>query len=108
MIINQIKSIELSQYPGMSKGYITVTSQVTNTITGENKFNVVTVPAIEAGKRFYYNESIVTINGNDTEEFFLKNGAIVASRILGKAKDFIKLWHRPEQFSSLQIVVLDR
>jgi len=108
MIINLIRSTELSQYPGMSKGYITVTSQVTNTTTGENKFRTVTVPAIEVGHRFEYNETIVTINGNETEEFFLRNGAIVASRILGQAKDFIKLWHRPQTFNTVQTIVLDR
>jgi len=52
MIINHIRSTELAQYPGMSKGYITVTSQVTDTITGKNEFRVVTVPAIEVGERF--------------------------------------------------------
>ena len=108
MIINQIKAIELSQYPGMSKGYITVTSQVTNDVTGSNVFKTVTVPAIEVGKRFHYNFSIVTKNGNVTEEFFFLNDALVASRILGSADNFIKLWHAPKHFEEIQIIVLDR
>lgn len=108
MIINSVRSTELSTYPGMSKGYVTVTSQVTDTVSGKNEFRTVTVPAIEVGKRFEYNNTIVTINGNDTEEFFFMGNNIVASRILGKAKDFINLWHRPETFSTTQIIVLDR
>lgn len=108
MIINSIRSTELAQYPGMSKGYITVTSQVTDTVTGKNDFKTVTVPAIEIGKRFEYNSTIVVINGSVTEEFFFMNNAIVASRILGKAEDFINLWHKPEQFETTHIIVLER
>ena len=108
MVINEIRDVELSQYPGMSKGYVTVTSQVTNTKTGENRFDVVTVPAIEIGRRFKYNKTFVTVNGDDTEEFFLMDNSIVASRIIGKAENFKYLWHAPEKSDVVQIVVFDR
>jgi outer membrane receptor for Fe3+-dicitrate len=108
MVINEIRATEISMYPGMSRGYITVTSQVTDTVTGKNEFETVTVPAIEVGKRFHYNFSIVTKNGNVTEEFFFLNNSVVASRILGSADNFIKLWHAPKHFEEIQIIVLDR
>jgi hypothetical protein len=108
MTINEIRNIELSKYPGMSKGYVTITSQVTDTKTGENRFDVVTVPAIEIGRRFEYNKTFITVNGDVTEEYFYMNNNLVASRILGKAKDFANLWHAPKQFDTTQIVVLDR
>ena len=108
MITKEIKNIELSEYPGMSKGYIVVTSAVYDDNTGRNEFESVLVPAIEVGKRFYYDSNVVVDNGPVTEEIFFLNGIITCSRILGKREDFLRLWHPPERFDQKQVIVLDR
>lgn len=104
----EIKSIELSEYPGMSRGYVVVTRAVYNDHTGENKFEETLVPAIEVGKRFYYDSNVVVDNGPVTEEIFFLDGIITCSRILGKREDFLRLWHAPERFDKKQVIVLDR
>lgn len=104
----EIKSIEISQYPGMSKGYITVDRHVYDDETGSSKLESVTVPAIEVGKRFYYDSNVVVDNGPVVEEIFFNDGVIACSRILGKREAFLKLWHAPERFDKKQIIVLDR